>query len=284
VKIGIGLPNQVRNLDPAIIPQWAAKAEEAGFSTLGTIGRFAYPGVIDTVALASAAGATSRIGLLSHVLLAPTWPPYLLAKEVAGIDGVSGGRLTLGIGIGGREDDFVVDGLPIRGRGKRLDNDLQIYRSVWRGEPVGGGSNTAVPEGTRQIPLLFGATSEAAFTRAAREGDGYIAGAVPPAMVAQSFDAARNAWIEAGRAEAPRLVAVAYFAVGDVDKVRANVRDYYSAAGDEFTDLVAGNVSGGVEAVKNTVKAFEDIGADELVFGPGVADLDEVSRLADAVL
>jgi alkanesulfonate monooxygenase SsuD/methylene tetrahydromethanopterin reductase-like flavin-dependent oxidoreductase (luciferase family) len=284
VKIGIGLPNQVRNLDPAIIPQWAARSEEAGFSTLGSCGRYAYPSVSDTVALASAAGATSRIGLLSHVLLAPIWPSYLLAKELAGIDGVSGGRLTLGIGVGGREDDFVVDGLPIRGRGERLDNDLQVYRGVWRGEPVGGGPNPAVPEGTRQIPLLFGAMSDAAFKRAAREGDGFIGASTPVEMVAESFDTARKAWTEAGRAEPPRLVAVAYFAIGDVDTGRAKVRDYYSSMGDDFADMFAANLSGGIEAIKSTVKAFEDIGAEELILIPGVADLDEISRLTDAVL
>jgi alkanesulfonate monooxygenase SsuD/methylene tetrahydromethanopterin reductase-like flavin-dependent oxidoreductase (luciferase family) len=92
MKIGIGLPNQVRNVNPVIIPEWAAKSEQAGFSTLGTVGRIAYPGVMDTVALAAAAGATSTIGLLSSVLLAPVWPASLLAKEAAGIDGVSGGR------------------------------------------------------------------------------------------------------------------------------------------------------------------------------------------------
>src|SRR5436190_19882046 len=102
MKIGIGLPNQVRDMRPDVIPAWAAKAEEAGFSTLGTVGRIAYPGVMDTVALAAAAGATSRIGLISNVLLGTVWPPVLLAKEIAGIDGVSGRRLTLGLGIGGR--------------------------------------------------------------------------------------------------------------------------------------------------------------------------------------
>ena len=284
MKIGIGLPNQVRNLDPHIIPQWAAKAEEVGFSTLGTVGRYAYPGVSDTVALAAAAAATSRIGLLSDVLVATTWPAYLLAKEVAGIDGVSGGRLTLGIGVGMREDDFVVEGYGPRGRGKRMDNDLRIYRSVWKGEPVGGGPNPAVPESTRQIPLLFGAMSDAAFKRAAREGEGFIGASMPAEMVAQSFDAARNAWKEAGRTQEPRLVAIAYYAVGDVDKGRSNIWDYYSVAGDDIANLVANNLSGGVEAIKQTVQAFEDIGADELVLGPGVADLDEISRLADIVL
>ena len=110
MKIGIGLPNQVRDVRPRVIPEWAAAAEEAGFSTLGTVGRVAYPGVMDTVALAAAAGVTSRIGLLSSVLIAPVWPATLLAKEAAGIDGISGGRLTLGVGVGGRPDDFVADG------------------------------------------------------------------------------------------------------------------------------------------------------------------------------
>ncbi|GHA65701.1 hypothetical protein GCM10010372_76720 [Streptomyces tauricus] len=69
---------------------------------LGSVGRVAYPGVMDTVALAAAAGATNRIGLISNVLLGPVWPARMLAKEAQSIDGVSGGRLTLGIGLGGR--------------------------------------------------------------------------------------------------------------------------------------------------------------------------------------
>jgi alkanesulfonate monooxygenase SsuD/methylene tetrahydromethanopterin reductase-like flavin-dependent oxidoreductase (luciferase family) len=284
VKIGIGLPNQVRDVDPSIIPQWAAKAEEAGFSTVGTVGRYAYPGVMDTVALAAAAGATSSIGLLSHVMLAPSWPAHLLAKEIAGIDGVSGGRLTLGIGVGVREDDFVVPGLGLAGRGRRLDRDLRTYRQVWDGEPVGGGPNPAVPSGTRRIPLLFGAMSEPAFQRMAREGDGFIGAAVPPEMVAQSFDAARAAWTAAGRPGQPRLVASAYFALGDVDQARANVRDYYSVSGQVLANLLSAALSGGADAIRHTVKVMADLGADELVLGPALGNLDEISRLADAVL
>jgi alkanesulfonate monooxygenase SsuD/methylene tetrahydromethanopterin reductase-like flavin-dependent oxidoreductase (luciferase family) len=284
VKIGIALPNQVRNLDPRLIPAWAAKAEEAGFSTLGTVGRYAYPGVSDTVALAAAAGATSRIGLLSHVLVAPVWPAQLLAKEVAGIDGVSGGRLTLGIGVGMREDDFVVDGFGPRGRGKRMDADLEIYRSVWDGKPVGGGPNPAVPAGTRRVPLLFGANSEPAMRRAAREGDGWIGANLPIAPVAAAFETVRAAWRAAGRPETPQLVGVAYFAFGDVDRARANVRDYYSALGEEFGDMTARNLDGDAEAIRATVRVFADAGADELVITPGLAELDQVSRLADVVL
>ena len=207
MRIGIGLPNQVRDVRPAVIPKWAVRAEQAGFSSLSTVGRIAYPGVTDTVALAGAAGATSTIELVSTVLLATVWPPALLAKEIAGIDGISGGRLTLGVGVGGRADDFVADGHGMAGRGKRFDWDLDIYREIWSGRPYAGGDNPAVPRGTREVPLLFGGSSPAAFERMARRGVGYIAPSVPPEAVAGMFDMATGRLAgsrAAGRAAAGR--------------------------------------------------------------------------------
>ncbi|MEU4247685.1 LLM class flavin-dependent oxidoreductase [Amycolatopsis sp. NPDC026612] len=284
MKIGIGLPNQVRGMRPDVIPTWAAKAEEAGFSTLGTVGRIAYPGVTDTVALAAAAGATSRIGLISNVLLGTVWPPVLLAKEIAGIDGVSGGRLTLGIGIGGREDDFVADGLGPKGLGKRIDADLEVYRDVWGGKPVGGGTNPAVPPGTRQVPLLFGGFAPKALARMAKWGEGYVGGSVPPEMVAGAFDQARAAWREAGREGEPRLVAITYFALGEPDTGRGNVHDYYSYLGDDSAGFISSGVRTTPDAVREAVQAFGDLGADELIFNPGTDDLDDIARLAELVL
>jgi alkanesulfonate monooxygenase SsuD/methylene tetrahydromethanopterin reductase-like flavin-dependent oxidoreductase (luciferase family) len=284
MKIGIGLPNQIRNVRPAVIPEWASRAEQAGFSTLGSVGRVAYPGVMDTVALAASAGATTTIGLISNILIAPAWPPVLLAKEAAGIDAVSGGRLTLGLGLGGRPDDFVVHGLGATGTGKRLDHDLEVYRSVWRGDPVGGGSNPAVPTGTRQVPLMFGGMVPAAFDRVARWGEGYIGASLPASMVAPAFQGAVTAWKTAGRVGTPRLVAIAYYALGDIDKGRSNVCDYYSSAGDEVVRLITGGVLAGPIGVKAGLKEFAEIGADEVILNPTLDDLDEIERLADVVL
>jgi alkanesulfonate monooxygenase SsuD/methylene tetrahydromethanopterin reductase-like flavin-dependent oxidoreductase (luciferase family) len=139
-RIGIGLPNQVRNVNPSAIPRWSVQAEEAGFSTLGTVGRHAYPSVADTVALTAAAAVTSRIELMSTVLLAATWPATLLAKELAGIDGISGNRLTLGIGSGGRPDDFLPPEYGMRGRG-------ELWTATWRHSATSGAESrsTAVP-------------------------------------------------------------------------------------------------------------------------------------------
>ena len=272
-------------MDAAIIPQWASRAEDAGFSSLATVGRIAYPGVMDTVALAGAAAATRRIGLSSNIMLTTVWPPLLLAKELAGIDAMSGGRLTLGVGIGGnRADDFVVDGLPPRHLGRRMDADLEAYHELWRGDPVGGGVNPAVPPGTRPIPLLFGGMAAASYRRMAKWGEGYVAGALPAPSVEPMFDAARQAWREAGRDGTPTLVAIAYYAFGDADRGRANVSDYYQAVGDEFALEMAKSVRTTSYEVQKAAKSFEAIGAHELILHPAIADLDEVNKLADAVL
>jgi alkanesulfonate monooxygenase SsuD/methylene tetrahydromethanopterin reductase-like flavin-dependent oxidoreductase (luciferase family) len=284
MKIGIGLPNMVRGTRPTVIPEWATQAERAGFSTLGTVGRVAYPGVMDTVALAAAAGATQTIGLFTNVLLAPVWPAVLFAKEAAGIDAVSGGRLTLGLGLGSRADDFVVDGFGLAGRGRRFDRDLAVYRDVWRGEPIGGGPNPAVTPGARQIPLLIGGGTPASFARMARWGNGYVSPAAPPPAVAPAFEGARAAWAEADREGSPYLVAVAYFALGDVEQGRANVWDYCIAHGEAIADMMTNGIATGPGPIKDRVAAYADLGVDELIFSPSVGDVDEISRLADTVL
>ena len=281
MRIGTGLPNQVRNTRSASLPEWARRAEAAGFSSLGTVGRYAYPGVSDTVTLAAAAAVTSRVELISGIMIGPVWPGPLLAKEIAGIDGISGGRLTVGFGVGVREDDFVVEGYGPRGRGERFDRDLAHFREVWRGEPVGG-LNPAVPEGTRQVPMLFGGSASAALNRMAQWGEGYIGGSVPAPMVAPAFDAARQAWTRAGREGAPRLVALAYYALGDGESGKRNVHDYYSVTG-EFADLVAANVSDTPEKVRAAIKAFEELGADDVILNPATDDIDDLDRLADIV-
>jgi alkanesulfonate monooxygenase SsuD/methylene tetrahydromethanopterin reductase-like flavin-dependent oxidoreductase (luciferase family) len=283
MKIGIGIPNQVRDVAPTHIPEWASRAEAAGFSSLGTVGRFAYPGVADSVALAAAAAVTSSVELISNVLLAPTWPAAVLAKELAGIDGISGHRLTIGLGIGGRPDDFVSEGLPSAARGKRFDRDLEIYRDIWAGNPVGGGPNPAVTSHARQVPMLFGGGAAAAMARMAKWGTGYIGGSMPVSMVAEAFDGARAAWQEAGREGSPRLVAIAYFVINDGAKGRANVHDYYSFLGDETAGFITSAVAVGPDGIKAAVKAFEEIGADDLLLNPTVDDLDEIGRLAELV-
>jgi alkanesulfonate monooxygenase SsuD/methylene tetrahydromethanopterin reductase-like flavin-dependent oxidoreductase (luciferase family) len=268
---------------PDVVPAWAKLAEDAGFELLTTVGRQAYPGLADTVALAAAAAVTNRIELFTGLLLATTWPGPLLAKEVAGIDAISGGRLTLGVGVGQRPDDFIADGYGTEGRGARFDRDLETYRKIWTGETVGGGTNPAVPAGTREIPLMFGGFAPAALDRMARWGKGYIGGSLPAPIAGPGFEAAREAWHRAGREGSPRLLALAYYALGDSEKGKANVYDYYSAT-PEFAEIVAGAVCDTPAKLKETISAYSDLGVDEISFNSGTDDIDDVRRLAEAIL
>ncbi|MGY4648467.1 hypothetical protein [Mycobacterium sp. URHB0021] len=150
--------------------------------------------------------------------------------------------------------------------------------------PLGGGVNAAVPTGTRPIPLLFGGMAPRSFRRMATWGEGYVAGSLPAPAIEPMFEAARRAWRDAGRHSSPRLVAIAYFALGDAGRGRSSIRDYYAALGDEAADAMAQRVNTTAGEIRKAVASFEAIGADEVILHPGLADPDEVSRLADAVL
>ena len=134
------------------------------------------------------------------------------------------------------------------------------------------------------MPLMFGGLVPAALDRMARWGEGFIGPSMPAAMVANAFESARAAWKSAGREGSPRLVAIAYFAFGDIDQGRRNVRDYYSVSGETLANQVAAGVHHGAAAVKSAVEAFAGIGTDELIFNPTLDDIEEVARLADAIL
>ena len=92
------------------------------------------------------------------------------------------------------------------------------------------------------------------------------------------------AWRDAGREGSPRLVAIASFVFGDVQRGRSNVRDYYAATGDEFANTMAQSVHVGADEARAVVESFEAIEADELILHPTIVDTDEVGKLADAVL
>src|SRR5437588_9937698 len=135
MEIGIGLPNAVPGTTRGNLLDWARAAEEAGFSTLGTIDRVVYPNYEPLIALAAAAAVTDRIRLTTDILIAPLRPnAALLAKQTATIDALSGGRLTLGLAVGGREDDFEVSGIDFHARGRIFERQLEEMTAIWRGE------------------------------------------------------------------------------------------------------------------------------------------------------
>jgi alkanesulfonate monooxygenase SsuD/methylene tetrahydromethanopterin reductase-like flavin-dependent oxidoreductase (luciferase family) len=286
VQIGIGLPNPVLDVPGRLPVAWARRAEERGFSSLATIDRIAYPNYDSLTVLAAAAAVTERIGLVTNILLGPAYSPAPLAKVTASIDQLSGGRFTLGLGVGGRPDDFQVAGRSFADRGRRFDADLELLHQAWAGEPVAGSPFPVGPPTTRgRIPLLIGGRPELAAPRAARWDAGFTLGGAPPAMAAGAIDAFRREWERAGGTGQPRVLALTYFSLGEEHTAESlhNLRSYYGFLGD-WAEQIAGGASRTPAAVKETADAFEAAGVDELIFDPTVADLDQVDRLADAVL
>ena len=138
MDVGIGLPTTIPGVTGAQVLEWARRAEARGFSSLGTIDRIVYPNYEPLIALAAAAAVTERIRLATTILIAPYRANgALVAKQAATLDNLSGGRLVLGVAVGGREDDYEVSGVDFHTRGKRFDAMLAEWDELWRGDRVG---------------------------------------------------------------------------------------------------------------------------------------------------
>lgn len=285
MRIGIGLPNPLLDVPGELLVAWARRAQERGFSSLATIDRIAYPSYDSLTALTAAAAVTDRIGLLTNLLLEPAYSPVLVAKITASIDQISGGRLTLGMGVGTRPDDYALSGRSFADRGRRFDADLELLHQAWAGEPVGGSQFPVGPPTTRgNIPMLIGGQPQLAAPRAARWGAGFTIGGAPPKMAAGPIQQFKAAWEQAGGDGVPRIVVLSYFSLGEehTEESLHNLRTYYGFLG-EWAEGVAMGAARTAAAVRERAAAFEELGVDELVFDPTVADLDQVDRLADAI-
>lgn len=282
MDIGIGLPSYVPDAHGANLLAWAKRAEERGFSSLGTIDRLVYPIFSPLIALAAAAAVTQRIRLVTTVLLSPLHNGAILAKQAASLDALSNGRFVLGLGVGARENDFATAGVDYHKRGKIMDEQLAQMRRMWAGGS--GQQETCVPPLTRQGPeVLIGGFADAAVERAARYGDGFVSsGGTRPEAAPKLYAQVREAWQRANRPGKPRMVACTYFALGEdvIERSRQNIVRYY---GQQFGQRIVQGLLISPDAIKQAIAAYEQAGADEVILWPEVSDLALVDALADVV-
>jgi alkanesulfonate monooxygenase SsuD/methylene tetrahydromethanopterin reductase-like flavin-dependent oxidoreductase (luciferase family) len=280
VDVGIGLPNAVRGVQRDGIVDWAQRAEAAGFSSLGTIDRIAYPNWESLICLSAAAAVTERIGLLTDILLSPlrsNWALY--AKQAATIDNLSGGRLTLGLAVGGRPDDYEASGEDFESRGKTFDAQLEELAKLWGGEgPVG-----PAPVDGKRPKILIGGSSKPAYRRAAQYADGWTMGGGTPDDFKAGLETLKEHWSSEGRDGEPRTSALFYFSLGDDAQKNAeeNIGDYYAFLGD-YTSQVVDSAAKDADTIKGYMSAFEEAGCDEVVCFPASSDPDQVELLAEA--
>src|ERR687897_2383909 len=158
MRIAIGLPSRVSSASGAVMLEWIIRAERGPFASVVVTDRVVSQALEPLTVLAMAAGATQRIRLMTSVVIGPTRETTLLARQAATIDVLSGGRLTLGIGIGVRESDYVATGYDFHRRGRRAEEQLPILRRLWSGESLSDeiGAIGPRPCGANGPELLIG--------------------------------------------------------------------------------------------------------------------------------
>jgi alkanesulfonate monooxygenase SsuD/methylene tetrahydromethanopterin reductase-like flavin-dependent oxidoreductase (luciferase family) len=288
VNVGLGLPIS----DPPVLLDWARKADAGPFSTLALLDRLVYDNPEPLVTLATIAGVAGRIRVQTEVLLAPLRQPALMAKQAATLDRLSGGRLTLGIGLGARRDDYKAAGIDPHGRGARLDQIMRDMRRIWCGEPYAEDIGPIGPAPARHSgpEILFGGFTPATIRRIARFGDGLLC-ASPIEDMDGLFRATEQEWRSAGRTGDPKLVAQLNAALGPdptIQEARGHIRRYYS--GPEYmelpanyTDLVVQRMLTTSDEVRRAIDRLTDIGADEIIFYCWSPDTGQIDRFAETL-
>ncbi|MBW2273823.1 MAG: LLM class flavin-dependent oxidoreductase [Deltaproteobacteria bacterium] len=295
MKIGMTLPVTEPGWNREVLVQWVQRIERGPFASLAAGERIAFPTPDLVALLAACAALTERVRLVTTVSVATIHDPVLLAKQWATVDMISGGRLTLGLGSGGREEDYRAVGADLRHRRMAvLAERVATMRRVWAGETVVDGLLRPVEPFPVQVGgprLLAGAQGPRSMRSAADWADG-ITGMTMAASAREAagvLDMARTAWKQAGRAEPPLLNLASWFALGEPAAARAQLRKhlrrYFNWFPDEEAEQMAescGFAGTGVE-MEAFLQALADLGTDEFVFIPTSIDPHEVDRVAEVV-
>ena len=265
MRVGIGLPNTTPGAGGALLTEWARRAEAGPFSTLAVLDRLVYDSIEPFTALAAAAAVTERIRLATMIAIGPLRSTAMLTKQVDSVQAISGNRLTLGLAIGAREDDYTAAQMDPSTRGRRLSEQLAHLRGRDSGQR-----------------LLVGGAGGPALERMARYSDGYAHGGGPPRAFASAATRAQAAWRDLGRPGRPLLWGQAYFALGEPERGTDYLRDYYAFTGPFAERIAAANLTT-ASAVADLVRGYRDAGCDELILLPTVSDVDEVDRLREVL-
>jgi probable F420-dependent oxidoreductase len=196
MRLGIHLPQYGRAASPAAIRSVAIRAEELGFADVWVSDHVVQPAgqgypspylYEPLLTLGLAAAVTERVGLGTSVLVVPQYHPLVLANSLASLDNLSGGRLSIVAGVGWSKGEYDALGQDFTTRGARMDEALDIFRTVWSDDPASFEGRhyrfddlKVLPKPAHRIPILIGGSSDAALRRAATRGDGYQGISTPP--------------------------------------------------------------------------------------------------------
>ena len=288
VDVGLALPQMTSGLDRTRVLAWCAAIDDGPFSSVSAGERITFDNLDGFTLCAAAAGLTDRVRVLLNVVVAPWHQPAMLAKQVASIDVVSGGRVELAVGVGGREQDYAALGSPFVGRFGRLDDAVAEVRRLWAGgEAADGGVVGPAPVQPDGPRILCSAMGPKSLARAARWADGVSGFAIDgdPAGVDAGFRRVEQAWLDAGRTERPRLMTAAFVALGPgaPDTLRSFGARYLGWMGELGEKVAARMPLHDEDALAGFLTAVAATGCDELVLVPADNDPALAGRIAEVV-
>lgn len=287
------MPVMEPDLDAVTLKTWAKVIDDGPFSSLCWGERIAFDNPDSMTLLGALAAWTDRVRLVTTVVVPQLHDPVALAKALATGDVLSGGRLTVGLGVGGRHEDYEAVGADtatqtMRGMAERV----AVMKRVWAGEKI---TESVLPVGPPPVqpggPELLVGTIGPKTVRSAADWAAGLAGTTLDLDADQQnalFDVAREAWDAAGKPK-PHLATSFWFAIGEPDAAREQVRHhllrYMNWIPEEFVDAIAPTTgwSGSQDELLAVLRRFESIGADEVHLIPTSDDIEQVHRVAEVI-
>jgi len=290
LQIGMTLPSMVPDLDRERTLAWCRGIDAGPFSSLACGERITFHNAEMRALLAAAAVLTERVRIVPTLYVLPLHAAAVVAKEVATLDVLSEGRVTLTVGVGGREHDYRAAEAPFEGRFGRLDAQVAELRRLWSGEAPFAGADPVGPPPRQKggPPIWSGAMGPKSLRRAARWAEG-VAGfstAGDLAEIEASLDAVRAAWRDCGEGRTPRLVTGFWYALGSDAESRLEryAYDYLKLFGDEVARTLAARCTVNTpERFRDVIEGAAALGADELMLVPTSSDPAELDRTLEAL-
>ncbi len=287
------MPVMEPDLDATLLRDWAHAVDEGPFSSLCWGERIAFDNPETLTLLGALAAWTDRVRLMTTVIVPQLHDPVMLAKALASGDVLCGGRLTVGLGVGGRVEDYHAVGAdPATQTMRGLAERAAVMKRVWAGEKI---TKSTCPIGPSPIqpggpPLLVGTIGARTVRSAAAWADGLISTTLDLDVGGQNelFDVARAAWAQAGKPK-PHLATSFWFAIGSPQQARAQVhnhlRRYMNWIPAEYVDAMAPTTgwAGDEDDLMSVLSEFAAIGTDEIQLIPTSSDLEQLRRVAEVV-
>lgn len=291
MEIGIALPTMATGFTRATFVDWCRGIDEGPYSSVSAGERITFHNPELLVANTAAAALTERVRVVTNIAVLPLHRPALIAKQLATLDVLAAGRLVVGVGVGGRAEDYRSLEVPFEGRHGRLDDGVAELRRLWSGEPAfdGGQPVGPAPHTPGGPPIWAAAMGPKSMARAARWADG-VTGfsiAADPEEIARGNRLALEAWEAAGRAERPRLVSGSFYLLGGSGAsadLKRFARAYLAVFGERAADALSDLVELASPArLLDALAAAEDAGCDEFILVPGTVDPDCLARTTAAL-